>query len=76
MDISIKDSDTLTKISRDADLTPKKLFEDYIASLTLLHYTYEQLRNEGTERRSFGEILSKLHQQLLQCTPSSKKTVI
>jgi hypothetical protein len=71
LDITIEDSDTLTKICRDADLTPKKLFEEYIASLKLLHYTYEQMRNEGSERRSFGEILSKLHQQMLESTPSN-----
>ena len=47
------------------------MFEDYIASLTLLYYTYEQLRNEGIERRTFDEILSKLHQQMLECTPSN-----
>ena len=61
MDITIEDSDTLARICRDVNLTPKKLFEDYLASLTHLYYTYEQLRNEGTERRTFGEILSKLH---------------
>ena len=71
MDITIEDSDTLARICRDVNLTPKKLFEDYIASLTHLHYTYEQLRNEGTERRSFGEILSKLYQQIQKCTPSN-----
>lgn len=71
MDITIEDSDILARICRDADLTPKKLFEDYIASLTLLHYTYEQMRNEDTERRTFGEILSKLHQQMLECTLSN-----
>ena len=71
MDITIEDSKTLTRICRDVELTPKKLIEDYIASLTLLHSTYEQTRNEGIERRSFGEILSNLHQQILGCTPSN-----
>ena len=71
MDITIEDSDTLSKICRDVDLTPKKLVEAYIASLTFLHYTYEQTRNEDTERRSFGEILTKLHQQILECIPSN-----
>ena len=70
MDITIEDSDTFARICRDVNLTPKKLFEDYIASSTLLHYTYEQMRNEGTERRSF-EILSKLYQQIQRCTPSN-----
>lgn len=71
MDITIDDSDTLARICRDVNLTPKKLFEDYIASLTLLHYTYKQMRNEGSERRTFGEILSKLYQQISNCTPSN-----
>lgn len=71
MDISIEDNDTLARICRDVNLTPKKLFEDYLASLTHLYYTYEQLRNEGTERRTFGEILCKLHRQMLECTPSN-----
>lgn len=71
MDISIEDSDTLARICRDLDLTPKKLIDDYIASLKLLRYTYEQTRNEGTERRSFDEILTKLHQQILSSTPSN-----
>ena len=71
MDITIEDSVALARICRDVNLTPKKLFEDYIASLTLLHYTYEQMKNEGTERRSFGEILSKLYQQILKCTPNN-----
>ncbi len=71
MDITIEDSDTLARICRDGNLTPRKLFEDYIASLTYLYYTYEQLRNEGNERRTFGEILSKLHQQVLESTPSN-----
>ena len=66
MDITIEDSDILARICGDVNLTPKKLFEDYIASLTHLYYTYEQFRNEGTERRTFGEILSKLHQQMLE----------
>jgi hypothetical protein len=39
--------------------------------LTFSRYTYEQTRNEGTERRSFGEILAKLHQQILSCTASN-----
>jgi hypothetical protein len=46
MDITIEDSDTLVRICRDVNLTPKKVFEDYIASLPLLHYTYEQMRND------------------------------
>jgi len=71
MDITIEDSDTLARICRDANLTPKELIEGYIASLTLLHSTYERTKNEGTERRSFGEILTKLHQQILECTPSN-----
>ncbi|MPZ06038.1 MAG: hypothetical protein GEU26_06405 [Nitrososphaeraceae archaeon] len=71
MDITIEVSDTLARICRDANLTPKELIEGYIASLTLLHSTYERIKNEGTERRSFSEILSKLYQQILGCTPSN-----
>jgi len=71
MDINIEDSDILARICEDVDLTPKKLIEAYIASLTFLHSTYEQARNEGSERRSFGEILTKLHKQILSCTPSN-----
>jgi hypothetical protein len=71
MDITIEDSDILARICKDVNLTPKKLFEDYIASLTHLYYTYEQFRNEGNERRTFSEILSKLHQQMLESIPSN-----
>lgn len=71
MDITIEDSDTLSKICRDVDLTPKKLVEAYIDSLTFLHSTYEVAKNAGIERRSFGEILTKLHQQILECIPSN-----
>jgi hypothetical protein len=71
LDITVEDSDTLSKICRDANLTPKELIEGYIASLTLLHSTYEQTKNEGIERRSFGEVLSKIYQQILGCTPSN-----
>jgi hypothetical protein len=72
MDITIEDSDILARICRDVNLTPKKLFEDYIASLTHLYHTYEQFKNEGTERRrTFGEILSKLHQQIVDSIPSN-----
>jgi hypothetical protein len=71
MDITIEDSGILARICKDVNLTSKKLFEDYIASLTHLYYTYEQFRNEGTERRTFGEILSKLHQQMLEGIPSN-----
>jgi len=71
MDITFEDSDTLSKICRDVDLTPKKLVEAYIDSLTFLHSTYEVAKNAGIERRSFGEILTKLHQQILECTPSN-----
>jgi hypothetical protein len=71
MDIMIEDSDILSKICREGDLTPQKLVEAYIASLTFLHYTYEQARNEGTERRSFNEILTNLLKQILSCTPSN-----
>jgi len=71
MDITIEDSDTVAKICREADLTPQKLVDAYIASLTFLHYAYEQARNEGTERRSFGEILTKLLKQILSSTPSN-----
>jgi hypothetical protein len=71
MDITIEDNNILTRICRDANLTPKELIEGYLASLTLLHSTYEQRKNEGTERRSFSEILTKLYQQILGCTPSN-----
>jgi hypothetical protein len=71
MDITIEDSDILARICKDVNLTPKKLFEDYIASLTHLYHTYEQFRNEGNERRTFGEILSKLHQQMQESIPSN-----
>jgi hypothetical protein len=71
MNITIEDSDILARICRDVNLTPKKLFEDYAASLIPLYYTYEQLKNEGTERRSFGEILSNLYQQIQKSTPSN-----
>ena len=39
--------------------------------MTRLYYTYEQFRNEGTERRTFAEILSKLHQQMVESIPSN-----
>jgi hypothetical protein len=71
MDITIEDSDILSKVCRDVDLTPQKLVEAYIASLTILHVTYEVAKNAGIEKRSFGEILTKLHQQILECTPSN-----
>ena len=71
MDITIEDSDTLSKICREADQTPQKLVEAYMASLTFLYYTYEQARNEGTERRSFNDILTNLLKQILSCTPSN-----
>ena len=47
MDITIEDSDILARICKDVNLTPKKLFEDYIASLTHLYYTYEKDHLQG-----------------------------
>jgi hypothetical protein len=75
MDITIEDNDTLAKICRDANLTSTKLIEGFIASLKLLHHTYEQAKAEGAERRSFDQILSKLYQQTLECTPSNLDVV-
>ena len=71
MDVTIEDNETLDKICKDANLTPAKLFEGFIASVTFLHNVYEQARTEGAESRSFDQILSKLYQQILECTPNN-----
>ena len=58
MDITIEDSETLTRICKDVNLTPKELIEGYLASLTLLHSTYERTKNEGTPNPQVSGIAS------------------
>jgi hypothetical protein len=75
MKITIKDSDILYKISEDTGLPPSKLIENFVSALSFLYSTYNHIKNEGVEKRSFNEILSNLLMQILNSTTDNLDVV-
>jgi hypothetical protein len=62
MNIKINDnnSDLLEKICKETKSNPSQLIEYFLGVMHFLYSDYERQKNEGIEKRPFGEILANL----------------